>query len=49
MSPFFIPYKNKATPLYVASQECNHNVMQSLLGAGADVNTATSELCNGIV
>ena len=49
MSPFFIRYENKATPLYVASQECNHDVMQSLLGADADVNTATSDVSNAIL
>ena len=33
-------YQNNATPLYVASQSGRHNVVQTLLGAGADVNIA---------
>ena len=38
----FIPYKNKATPLYVASQNGHYGVVQSLLAASADVNIASS-------
>ena len=40
----FIPYQDYATPLYVASQNGHHDVVQSLLGAGADVNIATSDV-----
>ena len=32
------------TPLYIASQEGHHDVVQSLLGAGAEVNIATSRV-----
>ena len=43
----FVPsllYQDNATPLYVASQEGHHGVVQSLLGAGAEVNIATSDV-----
>ena len=43
----FTPYQNNATPLYVASQEGHHDVVQTLLGAGADVNIATSDVSGG--
>ena len=46
---FFIPYQNNATPLHVASQKGHQDVVQSLLGAGADVNTATSDVSNDIL
>ena len=32
------------TPLCVASQNGHHDVVQSLLGAGAEVNMATSDV-----
>ena len=32
------------TPLYVASYEGHHDVVQTLLGAGAGVNIATSDV-----
>ena len=48
MSLFFIPYQDNATPLFMASQEGHQDVVQSLLGAGADVNTATSDVSNDI-
>ena len=32
------------TPLYIASQNGHHDVVQSLLGAGAEVNIATSDV-----
>ena len=38
----FTPYQNNATPLYVASQNGHHDVVQTLVGAGADVNIAIS-------
>ena len=36
----FILYQTNTTPLYMASQEGHHDVVQSLLAAGADVNIA---------
>ena len=44
----FIPYQDNTTPLFMASQEGHQDVVQSLLGAGADVNTATSDVSNFI-
>ena len=38
----FTPYQNNVTPLYVASQNGHHDVVQTLVGAGADVNIARS-------
>ena len=35
-----IPFQNNATPLYIASQEGHHDVVQSLLGS--DVSNETS-------
>ena len=32
------------TPLFMASEEGHHDVVQTLLGAGADVNIATSDV-----
>ena len=32
------------TPLYVASEKGHHDVVQSLLGAGAEVNIARSDV-----
>ena len=41
---YFTPYQNNITPLYVASLNGHHDVVQTLVGAGADVNTATSDV-----
>ena len=38
----FTSYQDNATPLFVASQIGHHFVVQTLLGAGADVNIARS-------
>ena len=35
-------YQDNATPLFVASQGGHDDVVKTLLGAGADVNTTTS-------
>ena len=35
-------YQDNLTPLYVASQKGHHGVVLGLLGAGADMNIATS-------
>ena len=43
----FTPYQNNATPLCVASQKGHHDVVQMLLGAGADVNLARSDVSGG--
>ena len=40
----FFPYQDNTTPLYVASQNGHHDVEQTLLGAGAGVNIATSDV-----
>eukprot|EP00731_Ephydatia_muelleri_P033498 Em0031g6a len=42
MLGFFGLLRDNTTPLYVASQNGHHDVVQPLLGAGADVNIATS-------
>ena len=44
---WFVPsllYQTKATPLHAASQNGHHDVVQSLLGAGAEVNIAKSDV-----
>ena len=44
---WFVPsllYQDNRTPLYVASREGHHDVVQSLLGAGAEVNIAASDV-----
>ena len=40
----FTSYQDNATPLYVASQNGHLGVVQTLLGAGADVNIARSSV-----
>ena len=40
----FTSYQNNATPLYWASENGHHDVVQTLLGADADVNIATSDV-----
>ena len=43
----FTPYQDNTTPLYVASQNGHHDVVQTLFGAGADVNIARSVVSGG--
>ena len=43
-----ISYQNNATPLYIASQNGHHDVVKTLLGAGADVNIARSDVSHVI-
>ena len=48
----FVPsllYQTNTTPLYVASEKGHHDVVQTLLGAGADVNIARSDVSSGMV
>ena len=45
----FTPYQENATPLYVASQEGHHDVVQTLVGAGADVNMAESDVSDMVL
>ena len=47
----FVPsllYQYNTTPLYVASEKGHHDVVQTLLGAGADVNIARSDVSGGM-
>ena len=48
MSPFFFRYQINTTPLHVASQNGLYEVVQTLLGAGADVNAANSDVSDDI-
>ena len=42
-------YQNNRTPVYVASREGHHDVMQTLVGAGADVNIAKSDVSDMVL
>lgn len=42
----FPSYQDNVSPLHVASQEGHNDVVQTLLEAGADVNTATFAVSN---
>ena len=41
---FASPYQDNATPLYMSSQNGRDGVVQTLLGAGAGVNIARSDV-----
>ena len=43
----FAPYQDNTTSLCVANQNGHHDVVQTLLGAGADVNIARSDVSGG--
>ena len=45
----FTPYQNNMTPLYWASHNGHHDVVQTLVGAGADVNIATSDVSDMVL
>ena len=40
----FSSYQDNTTPLYMASQKGHHDVVKTLLGAGADVNITRSDV-----
>ena len=42
-------YQNNATPLFVASEKGHHDVVQSLLAAGADVNKPHMPSVSGMI
>ena len=45
----FTPHQTNITPLYVASQNGHHDVVQTLVGAGADVNIARSDVSDMVL
>ena len=46
---YFTSYQDNTTPLYVASQEGHHDVVKTLLVAGADVNITRSDVSDVII
>ena len=45
----FTPYQDNLTPLYWASYYGYHDVVQTLVGAGADVDIATSDVSDMVL
>ena len=41
---YFTTYQDNTTPLYMASEKGHHDIVKTLLGAGADVNITTSDV-----
>ena len=46
---FFTLYQCNETPLYMACQEGHHEIVKTLIGAGADVNKCMRENVSEVV
>ena len=44
----FTSYQDNTTPLFMASKEGHHDIVQTLLGAGADLNITQSNVSDGM-
>ena len=45
----FTPYQDNETPLYWACENGHHDAVQTLVGAGADVNIATYDVSDMVL